>query len=890
MPKGEDHTGKNQEKRRAKPPRRLSPLRPLTVITESGPIEIAVGEISEERIGRKAYGLCSLPPEWVPPFFLITAPCFEGPSPDERLDAWITQSLTHIGINEGARVMVRSSGTIETMQHRGRLKSARCLSYEVETTIRNLIPQLPKMHGGKVHWIVQGYIETRRNGHLSNERRLNKENRDWIAEFEPQVDRPGYTAPIAVRLWRDGTDLTDLSLSCTSEPEITLRLKRVAIWATQIPSRTHFEWVWDGQVIRVVQADPAEPATGIDPNSFLSGQIATVEPASLKMFRLARNEDYERYGKLRNAQLYTKLGYNMPVFYLIDDPEVMHGLLVGEIPTGLEHDLIELTKRYLMMRTDGTSIPQNQREMLPRSDELRSYSEAREWLLTKFKSQIESNSLDGCGLCIIAHHFIPSVASAWARAEPGNRIVRVESLWGVPEGLYWYSHDTFEVDTQTVEVDSNSPTASLTYKWWGRLRHKGTIVGPDKDGKWIPHQTMAPYDWRRSIRKRGWLLEIARTTRQVAEREKHTVSLMWFVDNHPQATSHRVLPWFHHKLDLPESPKAAPRRKQASANDFYIKSAADWEQLKRYLQSGKPVERVVVEPVDPELIRNLQFVRELADLARAKKFVVELSGGVLSHAYYILESSGAQVECADLFGADEEVIEYNKIVRDKIPALIEARGERVESVRLAGDALVAALRQKLVEETFEALDAKSGLELIGELADVEEVVRALCQALHVTPDQVESEREEKRKLRGGFVDGLMLTKTASPHSIQKQPRPSDPPLLELKAEQAPETVISNENEIPATPLYRRPDLRQVEQQLEKLFTFATEINRIKGEVKAMLNFSMPLGNEREQAFTLTIELERRHSSVRGVVRLRPQISQLEIEFPVNQLQIEFPEQ
>ncbi len=219
----------------------------------------------------------------------------------------------------------------------------------------------------------------------------------------------------------------------------------------------------------------------------------------------------------------------------------------------------------------------------------------------------------------------------------------------------------------------------------------------------------------------------------------------------------------------------------------------------------------MVQPFDPELIRNRPFVEDLADLAKSRNFVVELSGGILSHAYYVLQSRGAQVECADLFGADEEVVEYDKVIRDKLPALIEARGERIETVQLAGDALVTALLQKLVEETFEALDAKSGPELIGELADVEEVVRTVCRALHVTPEQLESEREEKRESRGGFDDGLMLTKTATPHSVQRQALPPEPALFELKARETSGLVISDALELPSKPFYRRPDLRQVEQ-------------------------------------------------------------------------------
>src|SRR3546814_19619392 len=81
----------------------------------------------------------------------------------------------------------------------------------------------------------------------------------------------------------------------------------------------------------------------------------------------------------------------------------------------------------------------------------------------------------------------------------------------------------------------------------------------------------------------------------------------------------------------------------------------------------------------------------------------------------MLGKYGCDVECIDLFGVDEESIDFNKIVRDYIPADIQARGEEVETVRLVGDALVEAIKRKLVEESFEVSDAKTADSIAEEL-------------------------------------------------------------------------------------------------------------------------------------------------------------------------------
>ncbi len=391
-----------------------------------------------------------------------------------------------------------------------------------------------------------------------------------------------------------------------------------------------------------------------------------------------------------------------------------------------------------------------------------------------------------------------------------------------------------------------------------------------------PSHVRAPFDWRSSIKRQEWLFEIAYSTRRIAEAQGYPVALMWFIDNHPAATPHAVLPWYHTKSELVGPLRAGPRRKLTSSDDFLIKNEADWQTLQEKLQTGLRVERVVVEPVDTALIRNPTFARALGRLGAAKKFVIELSGGILSHAYYILSKEGAQVECIDLFGADEERAEYNKIVRDKIPDIISKRGERAEIRRLTGEALITALRQKLVEESFEVLDAKSGHDLVDELADVSEVVDALCSALKQSRAHLASVQKEKRQKRGGFEKGVMLARTSTPHSIQQPTQDSERDLI-LKMEQPATEVIAHTADLPTKPLYRRPDLRQVDQQPEKLFTFATEVNKL-GDLRATLHFSLPVGPGKEREFALTLELQRVGAALRGNIRVRLTPSQVPFQF------------
>lgn len=846
--------------------RSFSPLQPVLLVTKNGPATISPSDISTGRVGWKAFGISCLPSGWVPPFFVIESDAIR--LSDNMLGQYITDCLEHLGPT--ADVIVRSSGTAETIEQRGRLDSKKCSRNAVLNTIQCLFGHLSPEDASCVHWLVEAYVEPISKGHLSNERRLTREPRDFVAEFEtPDNQR----AQVAVRHWRDGDSADTLPLGCSSQSGVTLILKRVALWATALPWRILFEWVWDGGKVWIVQADRAPAPRGVDPNSFRPTSIPLISPDYLQRFRIAGPGDFQRYRKLKNARMYGELGYHMPAFYILDDAALIEEILNGRIPSEIDHDLEQLTQRLLIIRTDSCVIPSEKREMLPRSDGLPTAAEAKSWLAGKFRQQVEITGIAHYPLCLIAHHFIPSTTAAWARAEPGKSLVRIESLWGLPEGLYWYSHDTFEVDVR----DPAPPRVTAK-----KLRFKGTFIASDDAGHWSRYEAQEPFDWRPSVARKEWLAEIATTTKSVAEREEHAVNLMWFVGNDDRATQHHVLPWYHIESDIGSPKKAAPRKKFAAASEYKIETASDWADLVGAIDAGKHVERIILEPKDADLVRNPEFATQLARRAAGNNIVIELSGGILSHAYHILRRAGARVECVDLFGAEEEHVEYNKLVRDRIPDLIRRKGEQVEVVRLKGEALLEALRQKLVEEAFEAFDAKSWAEIAAELADVQEVISGILEAIQVTDAEIEAERAEKEKKRGGFHRGIMLTKTSTPHSLPAERGTMNSNSSALDSDDG--VAIEDARDIPFSRPYTRPDARNVDQQREYLLTLETEINR-GVNMERSTDFEMSIDRNESRNFKLTVKLIRDRSTIRSQIRVRLEPTQIPLK--LDQLELPF---
>lgn len=856
-----------RETKKSEAPQSFSPHNSITVIDENGSRILRPVEININNVGLKAAGLSSLPSEWTLPFLVVTSNGFKQFHGDPKFDQWLARFF---GKSKTKKLIVRSSGVAEDMLNRGQLESTVCDISKVGNAIHNLEAQLPSGGGESVHWVVQEFAESKSKGHLSNERHLRRESRDWLAEFEVDEGIQPSPIPLSIRQWREGADPdTDLDLACSTSYGVSLVLRKVAKWAFKYaPTRFHFEWVWDGSKVRVVQGDKESSTKGVNPNSILPKTIAVVEVRSLQLFRVANNTDFASLGKLRNAKLYADLGYSMPTFFRAESKEFFANVMAGKVPDALREDLTILTQRPLIIRTDGEDIPKEKMEMLPRSDELRTAEEAEEWLLTRFSEQIRKSELEQNEVTLIAHQFIPSVASAWARAEPNQRIVRIEALWGIPEGLYYFAHDTFEVDTLRVPLKKPALGVKEKFTLRQRLRYKGSFIGPDESGEWIAQSTASPFDWTRSIKRDEWLYEIAKITRFIAEECGYPVSVMWFIDNHASATQHRVLPWFHSRSDVAKAKAASPRHKYSRGYSIEVANIDDWNSLKSAIARKEVVDRILLRLTDPVLIRNPDFTRELGHFARENGLVIELQGGILSHAFYLLQQTGANVECIDLYGTDDEVIEFNKVVRDKIPDIIQQGGEQVEIIRLTGDAFVRALQKKLVEEAFEAMDAQSGEELIGELADIQEVVNAIREKLDVSITELEQLRDDKNKKRGAFGKGLMLTRTSIQHSVHEA-RPPESVESEI-------TAIKDVTELPSRQIYRRPDLIRVNQLPEKRLTFEIEVSDLGRDLQP-LHFSLPIDGE-EREFRLIVDLDRNNSTVRGLVRLRVEPLQLNLDF------------
>ena len=99
-----------------------------------------------------------------------------------------------------------------------------------------------------------------------------------------------------------------------------------------------------------------------------------------------------------------------------------------------------------------------------------------------------------------------------------------------------------------------------------------------------------------------------------------------------------------------------------------------------------------------------------------------------------------------------------KLVRDKIPEIIEKEHWYVDFYVADDKEYRKFLFEKLLEESDEVYDTQTKQELIEEIADLFEVVETILKNENIGLDEVKKVQEEKRKLKWWFKKKFILRK------------------------------------------------------------------------------------------------------------------------------------
>ena len=99
---------------------------------------------------------------------------------------------------------------------------------------------------------------------------------------------------------------------------------------------------------------------------------------------------------------------------------------------------------------------------------------------------------------------------------------------------------------------------------------------------------------------------------------------------------------------------------------------------------------------------------------------------------------------------------YNKLVRDRIPEIIEMSGQTLTSRILDEDDYLIEINRKMHEELAEYEEARTNEDSIEELADLLELIYAAANTYGTTIEELEKIRLDKAKKRGGYDERIFL--------------------------------------------------------------------------------------------------------------------------------------
>ncbi len=743
----------------------LIPINNIYFINLDGIKELSPDEITIGLVGEKAYGLSCIPINWTLPYFVISSDFLK--SDLNEFEKWLTIIKNHINTMFGniENIIIRSSSSNEGLLERGQLFSINDSMSNFDFLLKRYFTKFNQENKDTIKSIplvIQKHILANSSlGHLSNERRISEQKRDWVGEFEDELKFENKHFKIPLREWREQINFNEYlncKLICSSKDSVKEILKIPATWATHNKLRIHYEWIWDGYFLYIVQADEEKETFGLDPTKIVKYNFLDInfKPTILEILDKSHAN---KYSKINNLFIYKNLNLTIAPLYILENKIVLKEIIDGKISIELENDLNELIKNPLMIRMDINTCKQ-EKQLLPR-EEFRDISMVKKWLIEKaniFKDKILDEKID---IGFLFHNFIPASSSAFAYANPNSRKVLIEALWGLPEGLYYNSHDKYVIDTKAIHENKDLDNYTIESK----KSYKKYFVRSNEDGVWNTEELKAPFDWKLTIPENSkWLKEIALFSKMIALKVNKPLSIMWFIDVPKEISPNQILPWHHEEFNFElVSMSKKSRKKTTFDKSFIINTLSQLLNLEKEIEENTfKIKRIHIQPMEDKLLRDKEIIEKIAYLAKKSNAIILLEGSILSHAFYQLAKTGAQVEIYHPFDEFEDKQEFNKLVRDKIPEYIEEGGEIVNIVKLEKESIVLALKDKLVEETFEVFDSNDEDELLSELADVSEVIDSILYHLNIKKESLLNKQEKKRIKVGSFLEGKILIDTENP--------------------------------------------------------------------------------------------------------------------------------
>ena len=717
-------------------------------------------EYARQIVGAKAAELARLPLDWTPHFAVITTgayrlwrehaqtgePGIRGTPEWPELQSQLSSAIGKLVSVGAQRLMARSSADHETLRDRGRYDSipCNCDLQSVSDAVFRIWGTFHEQHSENdapnMAIMLQVYVTPTVAGHLSNERRISRKANKWLCELEETLQKNKHI-PITIR--NRAPQARSLDFRCDTSEDLKKRLHQLAEVLTSETPRHHIEWIWDSTRLWIVQCDPEGEYIGERPGNMYSGlHPQPVNP--LRVF-LPEREAHGAWHKIEAVRTFRACNLPTANVFVLENAKVLKEIASGSIRMDLRRDLAQLLLAPIVIRTDVDSLLPDNHFLLPTTYTIHDIETALQFI-KQTAAQLVRGGIAPTRFCFIAHRFITATACAQAFSAPGVPRVRIDSSWGLPDGLQFYPHDSFEVRL-------SRPSSITTH-----IRCKSEYLDGDERGTWVEKRAGAPWDWKPSLTK-DQLQDIARFAAAISNHLKKPVDVMVFVGVNPATGHPPCLPWYYTTERIHDTSEQGSYSRFAGRR-VTVSTGRDIETLAKRAASGERLlgTSVHLRPA-PDLMRSFEFLQRVGSFCHQNALPIELEGSLLSHAYYVLARMGVGLRCLDPFQPPARRQRFGKLVRNLIPLRIESHGEAATVRRVSRAQLVRLLKAKAVEEALE-LNAESDPDkTFEELADVLEVISTICDLYDRRFDELRATADKKRAERGGFEKGLVLVET-----------------------------------------------------------------------------------------------------------------------------------
>jgi hypothetical protein len=531
-----------------------------------------------------------LPHAWVPPFIVVDSHRLPPPTVFARL----------LGGASGTALLRSNLPSERERPGSGRTVVFRGAAAELPAAIEESLRVNRDEHRLP---LVQRAIEPALLGHMSNERSVSRRRSEWLVEGELFLRGP------ELRTIRASTPSPARALRADAPRALVDSLRSVAGWLTS-RGRFRVEWLWDGERVWLVQADPAPAPVAAPPDR------PRVAPTRLD----SGIEGDRRFlgQKVSVWRLFSDLG--LPVYPLL----VISGSRWkdGQGREWLASFLARHQGDPVVVRTDATTSRGQPSLLLPTSPPLSDPARVSDFVAGSARAfRRKGASLDR--FAFLVSPLLEGEVSALVHAEPGRRNTRIDALWGYPDGVMNLPHDSFLVRGKRVESEIRHKPARLEVgsRGWQVLPN-----GPD-------------LDWAKTL-STSEALTIARWARKLATLRKESIVLMVFTRLGGRRGPSGCMPfWLGPGHEVP-----IDRRRAAVPADVpTVRTGAELRDLSARLARAKDGARGFLLSPDAEHMRDPVFLRAAGELAADRRLPVYFAGSILGHPYYLLNSTGAEV-------------------------------------------------------------------------------------------------------------------------------------------------------------------------------------------------------------------------------------------------------